>query len=178
MTPEIAKQQIYIRSTDARYNITNAKDLFAPDANYNFYMISKEDNYFIPCVSADWTEDGSISYYSKQSDNYVRRYSIPQLINYRQPYYCLANTYKEFTNFIDNETDFTAEVYLHQLKVENNEITHYSVVQYPDVCKFQFINTNEIKHTIVYQGNEYTTTVRLQRDPNPTYLNRMSNGEF
>ena len=178
LTPRNASEPIYTRYTDARFNTYDAKDLFQPHSDCHFYMISKQDSYFVPCTSADWDETGSISYYAKEADSYVRRYSIPQLIAHPQPYSCLANSSKEFTNFIDNETDFSAEIYLHHLRVVDGEIEHYSVVQYPDVCKFTFINTNELQYSIVYQGQEYTTTVRLYRDNNPTYLNRMSNGEF
>lgn len=167
------------------------------DLAEGFYRVAEGDEKFIP-IQKDtvvWKSSDTIpstKFFKEENGEYVRVYSILQMMDLGNFYYINNDTYSEDT--LSNVYDFAVQIYLHQekyvKKVENN-ITSWildSTSENTFIKEKHFVfnffdnETKEEKKSIVFEvedlnGLKYTRQCDLDY-PEGTPIGNISNGHF
>lgn len=179
-------QTIYRCGTDKQEDILRKDDLLKPYNDLTIYCLSAKDSVFVPCESTDWEKyktspESYPLYYERVGDQYIRRYSIYDLLlpdAYKPPLYFLDGFTSSIYNFVDNETAFKVELFLHHLKVVDDQIEAHDIIQYPGLYDINFSkDSNQYDLKLIYNGLTYESPILLHRGI-PEYFKTMSNGEF
>ena len=148
------------------------------------YYIPDKDTNFISCEDKEWKDIKNNHLYKKIGEDFVRIYTIEQLLKRNSASYYLGSNNYQFNEF---ETTFSKplKVFLHKDTYEGNNIISSTTKEIPDFYEFK-IDENNFKDGVMTQtvidkitdGDDiYPITykiTRIKRDD----LSKLTNGQF
>ena len=172
---DININDIYRCDSDARAQILEESDLFQFD-NFTIWYQVKEDTNFRQADISDW--EANKSYYYRITDQYVKTYSLNDWLDQTEILYMQNGLELLVTNFEKGTKEFEVTFYLQRKELDATGGYVHSYVRYPNLHHLDFSKSNTCDISIWYNDIEYSSSITLENDTNPTSLQAMSNGEF